>query len=213
MTVSLDQRLAMLGLRDVERIVTHTNRSVMLSLKARTLRVHAGYSHAPDRVLRAIVRFLNPRLPRVARRAAQHEFLAFPVDAYVPSRPRRERREPLRPRDAEHVRQLEALHTELNQTHFDGTLGTIPIRISGRMRTRLGELSVDRRTGRPIEIALSRLHLERHPWAEVAHTLLHEMVHQWQAETGGPVDHGRTFRDQARKVGILPRSSRPCIRH
>ena len=30
--------------------------------------------------------------------------------------------------------------------------------------------------------------------AEVEHTLLHEMVHQWQAETGLPVDHGPLFR-------------------
>ena len=76
------------------------------------------------------------------------------------------------------------------------------------MRARLGELSVDIRTGRPIEIAISRKHLTRHPWSEVEHTMLHEMVHQWQAETGLRVDHGPTFREKARSVGVLPRARR-----
>jgi hypothetical protein len=39
---------------------------------------------------------------------------------------------------------------------------------------------------------------------EVLDTLLHEMVHQWQDETGRPVDHGREFRRKAREVGIEP---------
>jgi hypothetical protein len=76
------------------------------------------------------------------------------------------------------------------------------------MRTRLGELSLDLRTGRPIEIAISRRHLTRNSWGEVEHTMLHEMVHQWQAETGLRVDHGPTFRERARAVGVLPRAKR-----
>jgi hypothetical protein len=37
--------------------------------------------------------------------------------------------------------------------------------------------------------------------------MLHEMVHQWQAEMGLRVDHGPTFRRKAREVGVpLP----PC---
>jgi hypothetical protein len=76
------------------------------------------------------------------------------------------------------------------------------------MRTRLGELSVEVRSGRAIEIAISRRHIARHAWADVEHTLLHEMVHQWQAETCLPVDHGPTFRRKAREVGILPGAKR-----
>jgi hypothetical protein len=37
---------------------------------------------------------------------------------------------------------------------------------------------------------------------------LHEMVHQWQAETGLPVDHGASFRRKAREVGVLPGAKR-----
>jgi hypothetical protein len=38
--------------------------------------------------------------------------------------------------------------------------------------------------------------------------MLHEMVHQWQAETGLPVDHGPGFRRKAREVGVLPTARR-----
>lgn len=205
----LAERLEALGLRDLSQLIVHTNRSVMLHLtQARVLRLHRGYAFAPDRVLRAILRFLNPRVPRALRRAAEREFLAFPVHEYAPSRPWVERRERARPGDVALLHRLETLHRELNRRHFDGTLGQIPIRLSARMRTRLGELAVDTRTGRPVEIALSRRHLNRHPWAEVEHTVLHEMVHQWQAEAGLPVDHGRTFRRKAQEVGVLPVAKR-----
>lgn len=202
-------RLEALGLRDLSRLIIHTNRSVMLHFnQARVLRIHRGYAFAPDRVLRAIVRFLNPRIARALRRAAEREFLAFPVDAYAPSRPRVERRERARPGDVALLYRLETLHRRLNELHFGGTLDQIPIRLSARMKRRLGELAVDIKTGGPIEIALSRRHLNRHEWAEVEHTMLHEMVHQWQAENGLPVDHRRTFRLKAREVGVLPQSKR-----
>ena len=58
-----------------------------------------------------------------------------------------------------------------------------------------------------LEIAVSRRHL-RHGWAEVEATLLHEMVHQWQAETGRPVDHGPGFRRKAEAVGVVGRARR-----
>jgi predicted SprT family Zn-dependent metalloprotease len=48
--------------------------------------------------------------------------------------------------------------------------------------------------------------VHRGPWADVEETLLHEMVHQWQAESGRRVDHGREFRRKAREVGISPRA-------
>ena len=81
----LESRLAILGLRDTAAVICHNNRTVMLSLTRNgVLRLHQGYASAPDRVLRAIVRFLNPRVPRVLRRAAEREFLAFPVETHAP---------------------------------------------------------------------------------------------------------------------------------
>jgi len=204
----LAHRLRLLGLRNVVSVRTHTNRTVMITLTGRgELRLHQGYASAPDRVLRAIVRFLNPRLPRSVRRLAEREFLGFPVELYAPA-PAPPCRERPRPGDLVLLQRLTSTHERLNAEFFGGLLGAIPIRLSGRMRTRLGELSVDLRTGRPTEIAISRRHLARHPWAEVEHTVLHEMVHQWQAETGRPVDHGREFRRKAREVGIHAQARR-----
>ena len=45
------------------------------------------------------------------------------------------------------------------------------------------------------------------------HTLLHEMVHQWQAEQGHPIDHGRLFREKAIEVGIEPAARRRLPRN
>jgi SprT-like family protein len=210
----LPTRLALLGLHGCSRVVTHTNRTVMVSLGARgELRLHRGYAFAPDSVLQAIIRYLDPRLPRALRRLAEREFLAFPVEEHAPPAPGTGRRERPRPGDLLLLHRLGQSHERLNRQHFEGRLGSLPIRLSGRMRTRLGELSVDLRTGRPIEIAISRRHIARHLWSEVEHTLLHEMVHQWQAETGLPVDHGPTFRHKAQEVGVLPGARRTLATH
>jgi SprT-like family len=205
----LPTRLHLLGLHGVSRVVTHTNRSVMVSIgKRRVLRIHAGYAYASDGVLRAIVRFLDPRLPRAVRRAAERELLAFPVEEYASSAQPRLRQERPRPGDLLLLHRLSQTFDRFNREHFAGQLSTVPIRLSGRMRSRLGELSVDVRTGQPIEIAISRRHIARHQWSEVEQTLLHEMVHQWQAETGLPVDHGPLFREKARQVGVVPGAKR-----
>ena len=76
------------------------------------------------------------------------------------------------------------------------------------MRSRLGHYSAAS-GNEPGEIAISFRHFRRHGWDEALQTLLHEMVHQWQDETGLPIDHGPTFRNKAREVGIAPRASRP----
>lgn len=206
----LPDRLCRLGLANVDRVCTHANRAVMVSLGTRrVLRLHRGYAWAPDRVLRAIVQFLDPRLPRALRRLAEREFLAFPVELHAPAPARAPRRERPRPGDLLLLHRLSQTHERLNGIHFAGGLDSLPIRLSGRMRSRLGELSVDLRTGRPLEIAISRRHVARHPWPEVEHTLLHEMVHQWQAENGMRVDHGAAFRRKAIEVGVLPAARRP----
>jgi SprT-like family len=203
----LPSRLRELGLAEVDQILTHTNSTVMLSLSRRTLRLHRGYAFAPDAVLRAIVQFLNPRVPRVKRRAAEREFLRFPVASYVALPHRAPRRERPHPEDRIPLQRLKEAHRALNLVHFGGALGELPIRLSGRMKSRLGELVVNP-DGKPKEIGMSRRHLRRHDWSEVEHTLLHEMVHQWQAETGLEVDHGPTFRAKAREVGVLAAAKR-----
>jgi hypothetical protein len=210
--VLLRRRLEALGLTGVRTLEFHTNRTVMLTLSNGTLRLHRGYAMAPDRVLSAIVRFLRPRIPRRIRQALQHQFLSFPVDLHAPSRRRSPRKERPRPGDLRIIHQLALAHERLNLSHFDGRLSQISFRISSRMKTRLGEFSVNMRTGESVAITISRAHIRMDSWQEVEHTVLHEMVHQWQAEAGLPLDHGPAFRRKAREVGIEPRARRSVDR-
>lgn len=206
----LRRRLALLGMPAFRGFATHTNRTVLLSVTpGGVLRLHRGYAWAPDRVLEAIVRYVRPGTRRITRRLAEREFLGFPVEVHAPpARPQRAGgRDRARPGDEAVLARLREAHRRYNAEHFEGRLVEVPFRLSGRMRTRLGEIALDPRSLRPTEIAVSRAHL-RHGWTEVELTLLHEMVHQWQAESGLAVDHGPAFRRKARAVGIAPRARR-----
>ena len=196
-------RLRRLGLRRSERLTLTRNRTVMVSFRATELRVHEGFLAADEKVLRAIVAFVEGRTRR-ERRAAQHVITSVPI-AVAPPRPRRVENHPA---DAAAALRLTALHRELNARYFAGMLGEIPIRVSRRMKSRLGHYSLALPTGEPAEIAIGRRHLRRHGWDEATGTLLHEMVHQWQDESGLPIDHGRAFRRKAREVGIVPSARR-----
>lgn len=191
-----------MGLRGVDQLVLMRTRTVMVSLIGRTLRVHEGYAEAPESVLRAIVAFAIAR-NKTERLAAREVILAHDVDRAPVGR----RQEPARPGDAALITQLTEAHRQLNAQWFDGTLKSIPLRLSGKMATRLGHYDPGSRHLAP-EIVMSRTHIARHGWREAMHTLLHEMVHQWQHETGRPVDHGPEFRNKAREVGITPAARR-----
>ena len=197
-------RLRGLGLTGIERCRLTSNRTVMVSFKGGELRVHRGYLAAPPEVHRAIARFVSARRG-ADRRAAQAVLLAHPV-ARDESRPRRPR-EATHPDDAAAAARLERAHRELNARHFGGTLRSVPVRVSRRMRRRLGHYAAAS-SAEGAEIAIARSHLRRHGWEEAVHTLLHEMVHQWQDESGLAIDHGRDFRRKAREVGITARAAR-----
>jgi hypothetical protein len=188
----------------------HENSTVLVSLTPRgVLRLHRGFAYASDKVVQALAAFAHPEAGPADQRRAERMIVAFPIDQYVRRRARlRPRRERPRPGDRRLLGRLKELHRELNERHFGGALGSIDLRISGRMRTCLGELTVDSESHSAVEIAISRHHLECDPWDEVVHTLLHEMVHQWQAEAGHGADHGPGFRRKAREVGIAPVATR-----
>jgi hypothetical protein len=205
----LERRLVTFGLCGVRRVQLHDNQSVMVSLTVGgVLRIHRGFAYASDAMLRAVVKFANPGTRRRERAGAKRLILSFPVFSYTPLPRRRRRRRPtVSPQDRPLVRELGVRHERLNERHFAGTLSRVRFRISHRMRTRLGEVTLDG-DDRPVEIAISQRHIERDGWPEVEHTLLHEMVHQWQAESGLAVDHGPAFRKKARALGISPRAMR-----
>ena len=203
----LSARLHALGLPRLKPVVPHTNRRVLVSLTARgALRVHAGYAAAPDEVLSAIVRWARPRVRRAERLEAQRVMTAFPVHDHVaPAERQRRRTVRLLPGDARVLERLQSLHSELNARCFGGRLRRVEIRLSSRMRRRLGEFR-PAESGEGAEIALSRRHLNADGWARVTETLLHEMVHQWQAESGHRLGHGADFRRKCAAIGIEGRA-------
>lgn len=205
----LARRLELLGLRDVRTVQVHENRTVLVSVATHgVLRVHRGYAYASDRVLQAILTFVNPAARAGARRRAERVLVGFPVDQYVRPSRRGGARGRVPPRDRRLLAELGRMHQRLNRDHFGGRLADIRFRLSNRMRTRLGELVLDERSHQPVEIAISRYHIARDGWEEVEQTLLHEMVHQWQLESGLTVDHGPTFRRKAMEVGVVPGAQR-----
>lgn len=196
-------RLQRLGLRRIERIRLTRNRNVMVSFGGGALRVHEGYLSAPETVLRAIVAFVEGRT-RAERREAQQVIILHPVRTPKATA----RRERTHPDDLPIAEQLRAWHARYNARHFHGALAAVHIRVSRRMKSRLGHYTAATPGGEPAEIAISRAHLRKHGWQETLHTLLHEMVHQWQDETSHTIDHGATFRAKAREVGIAPYARR-----
>lgn len=197
-------RLRVYGMRRIERCRLTHNRAVMVSFRDGELRVHEGYLDAPAEVLRALVLFVEGKTS-AERRRARGLILAHPVGPREPGTTRRAPR--THAEDDELAAGLADWHLAYNLRFFDGTLRTIPVRVSRRMRSRLGHYTAASGSG-PAEIAISRRHVVRHGVDEALHTLLHEMVHQWQDETGQAIDHGPLFRARAREVGITPAARR-----
>lgn len=207
--LELETRLRALGLPPDVPVALHANTRVLVTRTARgVLRIHRGYGHAPDEVLRAIVEWARPRVRRAARLAAQRTLTGFPVHAHVPHGPERRRPDVTRPGDARLVERLHALHAELNARHFGGTLGRVRIGLSYLMRRKLGEFRPAAGPGSLASIILGLRHLRRDGWSAAAETFLHEMIHQWQSETGLPLAHDRAFRIKAAAVGIDGRAVR-----
>ncbi|MEO8563149.1 MAG: SprT-like domain-containing protein [bacterium] len=196
-------RLRLLGLVRIERCRLTNNRNVMVSFGAGELRVHEGYLGASESVLRAIVTFVEGRT-RAERRAAQRVIVAHPIRSTHPPA----RRDRTHDEDGEIAEKLGDWHGRYNNRHFHGRLKRVAIRVSRRMKSRLGHYTAGTPGVESAEIAISRAHLKKHGWEETLHTLLHEMVHQWQDEAGHTIDHGATFRAKAREVGIAPYARR-----
>ena len=195
------------GLRGVERVVLTRNRRTMVSLASGVLRVHEGFVQAPPIVHEAIAVFATSR-NRAKRAAARTTIVEFPVAIRPPTR----RPATQHPDDAPMAARLTTLHAQLNLEHFGGALAHLEIQVSRRLARRLGHYTPRAHNGGIGEIVMSRRHVRRDGWPEAIHTLLHEMVHQWQDETSRPVDHGRGFRTKCRAVGIEPAATRRLSR-
>ena len=202
----LRTRLQRLGLGARYRVRLTTNRTVVVSYSGGELRIHNSFLGAGEEVWKAIITFVLGR-NRVARQEARRTILEFPVPRPVDAPRRRRAPERTHSADLPIIHELSRWHRAYNEERFGGTLRTVPIRISRRMKSRLGHFSPAAEGYEP-EIVLSRRHIRRDGWEEALHTLLHEMVHQWQYELGFAVDHGARFRAKARAVGITPLACR-----
>lgn len=196
-------RLRRLGLVGIERVTLTRNRSTMVSFRGSELRLHRLFREATEDQLRAVVVFVGGR--GVARRVARKLLREIALPA---GERRSARRERTHPDDRPWCDRLTEEHARLNADRFGGILQPMAVRLSRRMRSRLGHYSPARSPG-GAEIAISRRHLRRHGWEEALDTLLHEMVHQWQDENGFALDHGVVFRRKAKEVGAVPRARRP----
>jgi hypothetical protein len=202
----LRARLQRLGLGMQYRVRLTTNRTVVVSYSGGELRIHNSFLNADEDVWKAVILFVHGR-NRVVRQEARRTILQFPVARSADPPRRRRRPERTHPADIPLIRELTRWHVAYNDERFGGMLREIPIRISRRMKSRLGHYSPASEGCVP-EIVLSRRHIRRDGWDEALHTLLHEMVHQWQDEQGLVVDHGASFRAKARAVGITPLACR-----
>lgn len=198
------ERLRGFGLHGIESCRLTRNRTVMVSYRGTELRVNEGYLAAPPELHRAIVAFVCGRTRRERVQARRVIAAHAPIAARPSGRPP-PRRPEMHPADRPLAARLRGWHERFNEEHFGGALQPIAIRVSRRMRRRLGHYMPGSEQ-ESAEIAISRRHVRRDGFDESLRTLLHEMVHQWQHETGQPLDHGRAFRARARAVGIPPRA-------
>jgi hypothetical protein len=198
----LPSRLYALGLDPGIRVALTDNSTTMVSYGAGWLRVHRGYAAAGDEVVGAIVRFAGATR-RDTRSQAKRVLLSYA--SALPGRRAPTRREATHPDDLRFAERLTEAHAALNEQLFEGALKPLAIRVSRRMRRKLGHYALAA-GARPADIAIGRHHIRRDAWEDVIQTLIHEMVHQWQQESGLPVAHDRAFRAKAREVGINPRA-------
>jgi hypothetical protein len=201
-------RLRVLGFAGVLSVTLTRNRSTVASISRGRLRVHESFADAADDVLRAMVTFFASR--RSAVRNEARRVIVAHASVHQGITPRRRRRRHVNPADTPILEKLAVWHRELNEVHFAGLLRPIQPQLSRRMKSRLGHYSPASATlGTAAEIVLSTRHLRRDGLKRARDTLLHEMVHQWQDESGLPVDHGPSFRRKAIEVGTPPFARRP----
>lgn len=209
------------GARRLDRIVFRSNRSTIWSLTqgGRVLNLHEGYRRAPSDVIRAfavIARYASR--PNAPYREACRTVQTWPgIDAALrrlrQARTRRSQATPLVrcQGTAEEQLRMRKLYDRLNRTRFKDRLPKdIPLRISRRMRSRLGHMAPEGSRRRPVvaEIALNRTLFRRGNEEVLRETLLHEMAHVAAYLFDGESGHGEAWRAWAVRAGCEPA---PCI--
>ena len=205
------------GARRIQRVTFRRNRSTIWSLSGdgTVLNLHEGYRHAPPAILDAFVVIAREAdRDTYAYREAARRVRSWPGllpalrAAQAAHRRQRRRPEPRYPGPCcatpEQKRYLKRLYLYLNDSRFDGRLPkNVPIRLSNRFRTRLGQMVPgmfgDRRI--VLEIALNVDLMLQGNGRERLDTLVHEMAHaaDWLFDAGE--GHGASWRRWAQRAG------------
>jgi hypothetical protein len=200
----LVEALRVRGVTFVTRVSFRPNRSRLISLSSdrRRLNLHECFRAAPARVLDAVASFTSaPARSRAFREAVEQmrEWHEGQVAEHGLGEPIASCGTPAQ------LRYLEKVYVQLNATHFDGALpASLPIRLSDRMSRRFGHVSYARtRQGerKVAELALNIDLLLKGNERALLDTLLHEMAHVEAWVMHAHRDHGRAWREIARRVG------------
>lgn len=100
---------------------------------------------------------------------------------------------------------LRGKYVEYATLYFDGALPVVPITLSPRLSDRYAYLKTV--GGKPEAIIFSSRLIYERGWSATQATLLHELIHVWQASQGLKPDHGKAFKDKARELKISPSAS------
>ena len=215
------------GLERIEQVRFRNNRRSILSVRQNgrgfRLNLHAAFREAPPALLDAVVTCVSPDTRPDERADARARIRDWPhlVHCLREARVRHERRGGGTARrracvasdgQREHLR---ALFARLNEERFGGILPPdIPLRLSGRMRRRLGHCALgggkggSPRTVREIALAHDLMLAEND--AQRVKTMLHEMAHAAAWIFDGDRGHGRAWKGWARRAGCAPRA---CTRN
>ena len=113
-------------------------------------------------------------------------------------------------RKSDSLGRLYVVYHEANERHFAGLLPALPIRIEkaarpGKVETQ-AYLWCDDFTGQPRYIIMDERTALGADWPTVRATLIHEVIHVWQAVQGRKVSHDAAFRAKAKELGISERA-------
>lgn len=197
------------GATFLQEVRFRPNRSRLISLSAdrRRLNLHECFRAAPARVLDAVATFATaPARSRSFRDAIERmrEWHEGQVAEYGLG-------EPLASCGTTRQRTyLKGVYRRLNESHFYGALPrSLPIRLSDRMSRRFGHVSYARTVEGQRKVAELALNIDLLlPGNERAllDTLLHEMAHIEAWLVHGHREHGRIWRETARRVGCEPKA-------
>ena len=214
------------GARRLRRIRFRPNRSTIWSLTqgGTVLNLHVAYRTAPLELMdHFAVIAREARQGTTAYRAAAEEVRSWDGLELELRRVRREhrlRRDPIGKRHERRRRRLDQagpccgtseqrvylrrLYRYLNRTRFDGRLpDQVPLRLSNRMTTRVGQMVPGVRNGIRyiLELALNVDLMLEGNGRERIDTLVHEMAHGAEWLFDGKIGHGPGWRRWARYAG------------